>query len=49
MFEPTYSYVIFANKNENGDKNILFAIKIHEEKEKKIKNICKQLQKYAIF
>ena len=32
MFEPTYSQVLFANKNEKGEKNILFRINIHQEK-----------------
>jgi hypothetical protein len=30
IYEPAYSYVMFANKNTKGEKNILFSIKIHE-------------------
>ena len=41
MYEEVHSYVVFANKNEKGEVKLATAIKIHEEKSKKIKTIAK--------
>jgi hypothetical protein len=43
-FEPIYSYQIFATKNVENEIKILSAMKIHEDKKKKIKTIINTLQ-----
>ena len=43
-FEPIYSYQFFATKNVENEIKILSAIKIHEDKKKKIQTIIKTLQ-----
>lgn len=41
MYQPTNSYQIFANKNQQGETTLLLALKIHCEKDRKIENIEK--------
>jgi hypothetical protein len=49
IYDPTSSNVLFGKIDSKENKQILFNIKIYEEKEKRINNIVKELKKFAIL